>query len=123
MSTREDMAQCQCRNESGYPILSAGQSAAVVNSPVDNSRNKNSALPWAVMAAAFGFLGFGGMITVALLKPWETEGRAIRAEVRGEFAEQLAAIHAEAKQAGDDAAIWKNRVVKLEAEVNANRRR
>ncbi|MGL4296797.1 MAG: hypothetical protein ACRCTG_13880, partial [Aestuariivirga sp.] len=83
-------------------------------------KRTNDALPWAWTAALFGGLGFGGLIVLCLLRPWETSDRAAQAELRAEFAERFSDVSAEAKQAGDDAAIWKNRVMKLEAQINAS---
>lgn len=93
-----------CHGPVTRPRATIDSRGAPLNSPmvdqrVDNSRNKNSAVPWAVLGASFGFLGFGGMIAVALLKPWESEGRAIRAELQAEFAESVARAEANAELA------------------------
>ena len=94
-----------------------------INQQTDNSVGKrvNEALPWCVMAAAFGFLGFGGMIAVALLKPWETEGRAIRAEVRAEFAERIANQDAYIEVAKYEASLAKTIAQRLDEQSKLKR--
>jgi hypothetical protein len=134
MSTSKDMAECELRNAQGYPrphgpttrpratVRSGGAPlTSHVDQSVDNSNNK--ALPWAVLAALFGGLGFGGVVVLCLLRPWETSDRASQAELRAEFAQRLAAVEKDAGDAASISEIWRNRVNKLEAEANANRRR
>ncbi len=90
-----------------------------INQPTDNSNNK--ALPWAVLAALFGGMGFGGVLVLCVLAPWDAADRSLKAEVRAEYAQAVADAQAEARAAGTDAAIWKNRVVTLEAKINGQR--
>jgi hypothetical protein len=94
-----------------------------VNQNTDNSVGKrtNEALPWCVMAAAFGFLGFGGMIAVALLKPWEAEGRAVRAEVRMEFTNELAALRADMDVAKYESSLAKTIAQRLDEQAKLKR--
>ena len=87
----------------------------------DNSTNKP--MPWVALASLFGGLGFGGVMVLCVLKPWETADRAAQAELRAEFAQDIAAVRVEAHNAASISEIWRNRVNKLEAEANANRRR
>lgn len=94
-----------------------------VNQNTDNSVGKNEALPWAVLAALFGGLGFGGVVVLCLLKPWESSDRVVKAELLAELAQEIATIRVEARNAGSISEVWRNRVNKLEAESNANRRR
>lgn len=118
MSTREDMLQCECRNSAGYPAV-GDNFRGYMNAPVDRSVNKS--LPWFGVAVIMAALALGlELRSDAIL---DSKIDRAKAEIRADFAERLAEATAEARQAGDDAAIWKNRVVKLEAEIHANRRR
>lgn len=96
-----------------------------VNQNTDNSVGKkvNGPMPWVALACLFGGLGFGGMVVLCLLKPWEASDRAAQAELRAEFAQELATVRVEAHNAASISEVWRNRVNKLEAEANANRRR
>ncbi|HYE70609.1 MAG TPA: hypothetical protein VD932_03700 [Aquabacterium sp.] len=93
---------------------------------VDQSVGKrvNEALPWAVMAALFGGLAFGGLIIMAIMMPQQmrAETRAAQTEIRAEFAQEIARIDAKADSASAVSDVWRNRVNRLEAEANANRR-
>lgn len=89
-----------------------------VYAPIDASSNR--ALPW-ISAVLAGFAA-GGVLVLCLLKPWESTSAQAKAELRAELAQEIADARAESKQAGTDAAIWKNRVMKLEAEANARHR-
>jgi hypothetical protein len=122
MSTPEDKAACQARDAWGNPIQIFGPHSRGNYSHQDDHSN-NKALPWAVLAALFGGLGFGGLVVLCLLKPWETSDRAVQAELRAEFGQDIADIRAEARNASGISEVWRNRVNKLEAEANANRRR
>lgn len=132
MSTSKDMAECEIRNSEGYPrhhgpstrpratVRSGGAPlTSHVDQSVDNSNNK--ALPWAVLAALFGGLGFGGLVVLCMLKPWETADRAAHAELRAEFAQDIADAKAQAHDAATDAKLWKNKVNTLEARLNERR--
>lgn len=120
MSTSKDMAESQLRNEFGYvgcPSVNAAPGAAV-HSNVDASTNK--ALPWVALSCILAGLALG--VSLMMRPIVEALNAKTKAELRQEFAQDLADVRAEARQAGDDAAIWKNRVMKLEAEANAQRR-
>ncbi len=131
MNPDQDMTACEARDPEGYPMpsshpfanVTAGSGRAPMTTKIeqhaDNSTGKqvNPALPWLTSVMAGGALF--GMVVICLLQPWRTEARAAKAELRAEFAQLIADAQAEAKQAGDDAAIWKNRVMKLEAQSNA----
>jgi hypothetical protein len=73
------------------------------------------------MAALFGGFGFGASVIVAIAMPqlMRSETRAASAELRAEFADEIADARAEARAAGTDAALWKNRVVGIEAKLEA----
>lgn len=81
-----------------------------VDQSTDNSVGKNDALPWAWTAALFGGLGFGGVIVLCLLKPWETSDRAAQAELRAEFAQRIARTEALAELARKEASTAKDMV-------------
>lgn len=118
-----DMDDCELRGDGGYPPLHGWiyRGTGGVNAPVDNSTNK--AMPWVALACSFGFLGFGAAFATALMARGqiEAEGRAVKAEMRAEFAQQLADLKAEARAAGTDAAIARNTAQKLEARLNERR--
>lgn len=120
MSEPQDMVESQVRNEFGMPFAGwVHRGNGGVYAPVNTS--VNSALNWA--AALFGGGAIVGVLVICLLRPWQSDDRAAQAELRAEFAQRFAAVE---KDAGDAAAvseIWRNRVNKLEAEANANRRR
>lgn len=126
MSTPEDMRDCESRNSDGYPCWSSPSTRprigltmspgaaiggpATFNQPTDNSVGKriNDALNW--FAALFGGLAFGGLIILCMVKPWEAESRAARAEVRQQFAEDLARVTALAELARKEASTAKDQV-------------
>jgi len=136
VSTRQDLLECEERDDNGYPrprgpitrpratIDSGG--APLNGTNVDQSVGKrvNEALPWAVMAALFGGLAFGGLIIMAIMMPQQmrAETRAAQTEIRAEFAQEIARIDAKADSASAVSDVWRNRVNRLEAEANANRR-
>lgn len=90
-----------------------------VYAPIDASTNK--ALPWAVLAAMFGGMGFAGVLVLSMLKPWETADRAARAELRAEFAELLAEQQSAIDRAKQDAAIAKDWTDQKNAELKVYR--
>lgn len=120
--TPADMRECEDRNGFGLPATGwQHRGNGGVYAPIDASNNK--ALPWTVLAALFGGLGFGGVIVLALMSRGqiEAEGRAVRAEVRAEFAQQLAALRSDMDVAKYEASIAKNTVQKLEARQDVRR--
>lgn len=116
MSTPQDMAQCQCRNSSGYPVF-GGDNRGNFSHQDDHSVNK--ALPWVAVACILAGLALG--VSVMMRPIMDAMDAKAKAELRAEIAQELAEVRAEARQAGDDAAIWKNRVVKLEARIDERR--
>lgn len=110
------------RNNQGYPFVRGGRNSPItakIQKIVDRSSNR--ALPW-ISAILAGFAA-GGVLVICLLKPWEESARRAQAELRAERSQEIADIRAEAKQAGDDAAIWKNRVGRIEAKLEADARK
>lgn len=100
MSEPQDMVDSQVRNEFGMPLAGwVHRGNGGVYAPV--SASVNSALNWA--AALFGGLGFGGLIVLCLIRPWETSDRAIRAEIRSDFAQQIEALNSAVSRAKQDA--------------------
>lgn len=99
--------------------------SGTVDQSTDNSVGKrtNDALPWCVLAALFGGLGFGGLVVLCLLVPWRAQGELSEAKMRAEFAQAIAKAQEQAAAAAVVSDVWRNRVNKLEAEANANRRR
>lgn len=132
MSTHADMLECEKRNEGGYPRVGIpttrpiakvrtghAPSTTKIEQNTDNSNNKP--LPWVALGCALGGMGFAASLILAVLGPQyvRSESRSAQAELRAEFAQQIADARAEAKMAGTDAAIWKNRVVGLEKTLEA----
>src|SRR5690242_1898010 len=111
------MAQCQSRDVDGYPIphgpltrpratLTTGAGAQYGNQ-VDASVGKkiNEPLPWVALACLIAGLSLG----VSLMQGPISDAKLdkSKAELRAEFAQQIADARSEAKAAGTDAAIWK----------------
>jgi hypothetical protein len=120
VSTPLDMAECEARDCFGMPPMAAGRDnnsnlvsgASVLM--IDSSR----LLPLVMMAC---FLAGAGLLS-AVMVAWLLPPR-IAAEMRAEFAQDIADARAEARAAGTDATLWKNRVMRLEAQADADRRR
>jgi hypothetical protein len=114
----------ELRTDDGYPLMTPGPSTrpranlrcepgSAITAPVsldqsqDNSSGKriNDALPWAVLAALFGGLGFGGLVIMAIMMPQQmrAETRAAGAEIRAEFAQGVARAQALAELARKEA--------------------
>jgi hypothetical protein len=116
VSTPEDMAACERRNCWGNPPMAAGRDnnnasgASVLM--VDSTR----LLPLVMLAC---FLS-GGALIGTIMVAWLLPPRIV-AEVRAHNLQEVADARAEARAAGTDAAIWKNRVVKLEARLDERR--
>lgn len=116
MSTPEDMAACQRRDCFGNPPMAAGRDnnnasgASVLM--VDSSR----LLPLVMLSC---FLAGAGLVA-AIMVAWLLPPRIV-AEVRAQNAQEVSDARAEARAAGTDAAIWKNRVIKLEARLDERR--
>lgn len=142
MNTRADMHDCEDRTDEGYPLMRGSSTrprarvecapggaitSSTLDQRTDNSQGKtvNQALPWFVLVASIAAAALALAIDARADRTKEISDAVLvaKAEMRAEFADRLAQVSAEARQAGDDAAIWKNRVNKLEAEINANRRR
>jgi len=116
--TPQDMLDSEARNCFGYQHVAAGRDATTNRVSgasvlmVDSTR----LLPLVMLAC---FLSGGALVGV-LLSAWLLPPR-MQAEARAELAQGVADARAEARQAGTDAAIAKNRVQKLEARLNADR--
>lgn len=83
-----------------------------------NSGNVNHHLPWLMFISMVATAALMMCILGYIYGP-----RLIRAELRAEFAQDVADTRAEARAAGTDAAIAKNTVQKLEARINVNERK
>lgn len=96
-----------------------------VTSEVDQSHHYNDLVPWFVILALVAGAALALVLDDKYDRPRELQLMLDkqRAEIRAEYSDAVAKAQAQADQAGTVAQLWKNRVDKLEAEVNANRRR
>jgi hypothetical protein len=94
--------------------------SSTVSQNTDNSVNK--ALPW-VVATGVAALSIGLALGVALMSHGQitSEGRAVRAEVAMDFQKHLADFDARLRVAETEASLAKNRVQKLEAQLDVRR--
>lgn len=121
------------RKRFGSPFVRVTENAEQVSiGDVDQRQTHNDLVPWFVLLAA-------ALILVAIIagaalalsirsemtreRDMELMGRVIKAEVGKEYAQAVAKAQAEATAAAVVSDTWRNRVNKLEAEANANRRR
>jgi ABC-type transport system involved in cytochrome bd biosynthesis fused ATPase/permease subunit len=103
------------------------QPGAAITAPVaidqrqDNSTGKqiNPALPW--ITAMLAGTACGLVIALCLLQPWEHAARAAKAEMRAEFAEQLAQQDARIQDARESARIAKDWTDQKNAELKVYR--
>lgn len=114
MNAKVDMDECEKRNRWGFHRIAAGRDNTLIGAGgmllVDSSR----LLPLIMLSC---FLAGGALLSTVMVA-WLLPPR-IAAEMRSELAQDVAEARAEAKYAGTDAAIWKNRVMKLEAQADA----
>lgn len=86
MSKREDMADCQYRNEFG---LHAGGSSAI-HAPIDNSTNKP--LPWIVVACIIGSMALMGVILMPMIIDAKVRAGSAKCEAVADLARTDAAV-------------------------------
>lgn len=96
--------------------VNAGPGTQPMTTKIEQRNTKNESLPWLIGAWVTASVA----LTLAAVG-WLIGPRLIRAEVRAEFAQEIADTKAEARQAGTDAAIAKNSVQKLEARISERR--
>lgn len=114
----------EARNRHGFPVLHSGNNSPLNAKITDNS---NRPMPWVALGCFAGGMGFvAGIIALLLLFVGgpaliQAEGRALKAELRAEFAQDIADAKAQANDAGTDAKLWKNKVNTLEARFNERR--
>lgn len=135
-----DMAECELRDQFGNPRLRQPNTRPIarvrggrsplnshVDQRTDNSTNKP--MPWVALGCTLGGIGFAmgisAMLVVFIGAPAYIDARVKQAEAEMEsrFAQRLASVEANSHNAASISEIWRNRVNKLEAELNANRRR
>ncbi len=87
-----------------------------ITAKVDQSHsgNVNHHLPYLIFLACMATAA-----TVLCIVGYIYGPRYVRAEIRAEFSQDMAEVRAEARAAGTDAAIWKNRVGRIEAKLEA----
>ncbi len=95
------------------------------NADIDQSHHYNDLVPWFVLIALVAGAALALTIEDRMGRPQELDWamRTARAEMRAETAQAVAKAQEQAEKAAAVSEIWRNRVNKLEAEVNANRRR
>jgi len=120
------------RDAEGYPegLRNTGESRAPVNvstitggtvpvnAKVDQSHsgNINHHLPYLIFLACMATAA-----TVLCIVGYIYGPPYVRAQIRAEFAQDIAEVRAQTQSAGTDAAIAKNTVQKLEARINERR--
>lgn len=95
------------------------------NADIDQSHHYNDMVPWFVLIALVAGAALALVIEDKMGRTQELEWamRTARAEMRAESAQEIANIRAEAKSASAVSDVWRNRVNKLEAELNAQKQK
>lgn len=129
MSTPRDMAESEVRDSYGNPLVATPTTRprATIHAPITGDINQNTttdnsvnkALPWVAIACLLAGMSLG----VSLMSQPITDAKIekAKAELRAEYAEEIAIIRVEAHNAASVSEVWRNRVNKLEAESNARR--
>lgn len=103
----------------------SGNEEQVTVGDVDQSQRNNELLPWFVILALVAGAALALTIEDRMGRAQELDWamRTAKAEMRAETAQAVAKAQEQAESAAAVSDVWRNRVNKLEAELNADRRR
>lgn len=117
------------RNEQGMPkemaetewpgnwaCVNGGPGTQPITASFEQKNTKNDSLPYLIAASVASAIALTLCVVGYIFGP-----QYIEARLRAQFAQDIADARAEARAAGTDATIWKNRVVGIEKQLEAER--